>query len=62
MSDMTEIGKQNGMYLARIISERKTGTQDNWEQYLGLAWDNILLFEQLGFLDTDKFWGIKRPK
>lgn len=62
MSDMTEIGKQNGIHLARIISERKTGSQDNWETYLGMAWDNILLFEQLGFLNKKKFWGEKDTK
>lgn len=61
MSDMTEIGKQNGILLAKIISERKTGSQDNWNLYLGMAWDNILLFEQLGFLNTNEFWGIKKP-
>jgi hypothetical protein len=62
MSDMTEIGKQNGILIAKLISERRTGSEDNWNTYLGMAWDNILLFEQLGFLDTNKFWGIKEPK
>ena len=62
MSDMTEIGKQNGILLAKIIAERKTGSEENWYNYLGMAWDNILIFEQLGFLDTNKFWGIKQPK
>lgn len=62
MSDMTEIGKQNGILLAKIIAERKTGSEENWNDYLGMAWDNILIFEQLGFLDTNKFWGIKQPK
>ena len=62
MSDMTEIGKQNGILLAKIIAERKTGSEENWNDYLGVAWDNILIFEQLGFLDTNKFWGIKQPK
>lgn len=62
MSDMTEIGKQNGILLAKIIAERKTGSEENWNNYLGMAWDNILIFEQLGFLDTNKFWGIKQPK
>ena len=62
MSDMTEIGKQNGILLAKIIAERKTGSEENWNDYLGVAWDNILIFERLGFLDTNKFWGIKQPK
>ena len=62
MSNMTDIGTQNGIYLAKIIAERKTGDQKNWEQYLGHAWDYILLFEQTGFLNTKKFWGIRDPK
>lgn len=56
---MTPIGKSNGEYVAKILAERSTGSQDNWPEFLGKAWDMILIIEQLGFLNKQKFWGPK---
>jgi hypothetical protein len=49
----------NFYYVARILAERRHGSQDRWE--LELEFDNavdmVLLIEQLGFLNKKKFWG-----
>jgi hypothetical protein len=45
------------IYVAKIISERKHGTQQLWENELDSARDCVLLIEQLGFLNKRKFWG-----
>ena len=47
----------NMIYVAKIISERKHGTQQLWENELDSARDCVLLIEQLGFLNKRKFWG-----
>ncbi len=49
--------EENIKYVARIISERECGTQDQWEYYIPRAWEIILLVEQLGFLNKKRFWG-----
>jgi hypothetical protein len=58
---MTEKAKENIEYIAKILAERKTGSQDNWnsfqDNFVGKAWDMVLLLEQLGFLNKKKFWG-----
>lgn len=58
---MTERAKENIEYIAKILAERKTGSQDNWnsfqDNFVGKAWDMVLLMEQLGFLNKKKFWG-----
>ena len=58
---MTDKAKENIEYIAKILSERKTGSQDYWndfaENYIGKAWAMVLLLEQLGFLNKKKFWG-----
>jgi len=51
--------EENIRYVARIISERECGSQDQWEFYISRAWDVILLVEQLGFLNKKRFWGEK---
>jgi hypothetical protein len=56
---MTDTAEENIKYVARIISERECGTQDQWEYYIPRAWDIILLVEQIGFLDKKRFWGSK---
>ena len=45
------------IYVAKIISERKHGTQELWQSELDSARDCVLLIEQLGFLNKRKFWG-----
>jgi len=45
------------IYVAKIISERKHGTQELWQSELVNAKDCVLLMEQLGFLNKRKFWG-----
>ncbi len=52
-------GEENIRYVARIISERECGSQEQWEYYIPHAWDIILLVEQLGFLNKKRFWGEK---
>jgi hypothetical protein len=47
----------NMIYVAKIISERKHGTQELWHSELDSARDCVLLIEQLGFLNKRKFWG-----
>jgi hypothetical protein len=47
----------NMIYVAKIISERKHGTQELWQSELDSARDCVLLIEQLGFLNKRKFWG-----
>lgn len=58
---MTDIAKNNIEYIAKIMAERDSGSQDNWnnyqKNYIGKAWDMVLLLEQLGFLNKKKFWG-----
>jgi hypothetical protein len=58
---MTEKAKENIEYIAKIMAERKTGSQNDWNDYqhnfVGKAWDMVLLLEQLGFLNKKKFWG-----
>lgn len=51
--------EENIRYVARIISERECGSQEQWEYYIPRAWDIILLVEQLGFLNKKRFWGEK---
>ncbi len=51
--------EENIRYVARIISERECGTQEQWEYYIPHAWEVILLVEQLGFLNKKRFWGEK---
>ena len=51
--------EENIRYVARIISERECGSQEQWEYYIPHAWDIILLVEQLGFLNKKRFWGEK---
>jgi len=46
----------NFYYVARILAERKHGSQDSWALELDNAVEIILLIEQLGFLDKKKFW------
>lgn len=46
----------NFYYVARILAERKYGSQNSWELELDNAVEIILLVEQLGFLDKKKFW------
>ena len=46
----------NFYYVARILAERKYGSQNSWELELSNAVEIILLVEQLGFLDKKKFW------
>lgn len=46
----------NFYYVARILAERKHGSQNSWELELDNAVEIILLVEQLGFLDKKKFW------
>jgi len=53
------VAEENIRYVARIISERECGTQDQWEFYIPRAWEIILLVEQLGFLNKKRFWGEK---
>ena len=55
-------GEENIQYVARIISERECGTQDQWEYYIPRAWEVILLVEQLGFLNKKRFWGDRCEK
>ncbi len=50
-------GEENIQYVARIISERECGSQEQWEYYIPRAWEVILLVEQLGFLNKKRFWG-----
>jgi hypothetical protein len=50
-------GEENIRYVARIISERECGSQEQWEYYIPRAWEIILLVEQLGFLNKRRFWG-----
>ena len=47
----------NIIYVAKIISERKHGTQELWHNEIDNAKDCVLLMEQLGFLNKRKFWG-----
>ena len=47
----------NMIYVAKIISERKHGTQELWHSELTSARECVLLIEQLGFLNKRKFWG-----
>ena len=47
----------NMIYVAKIISERKHGTQELWHSELNSARECVLLIEQLGFLNKRKFWG-----
>jgi len=47
----------NMIYVAKIISERKYGTQELWHSELSSAKNCVLLIEQLGFLNKRKFWG-----
>jgi hypothetical protein len=56
---MTRKGEENIRYVARIISERETGKQENYLQFIDQAWNTILLVEQLGFLNKKRFWGDK---
>jgi hypothetical protein len=51
--------EENIRYVARIISERECGSQEQWEYYIPHAWEVILLVEQLGFLNKKRFWGEK---
>ena len=51
--------EENIRYVARIISERECGSQEQWEYYIPRAWDIILLVEQLGFLNKKRFLGEK---
>jgi len=46
----------NFYYVARILAERKYGSQDSWALELDNAVEIILLIEQLGFLNKKKFW------
>jgi hypothetical protein len=46
----------NFYYVARILAERKYGSQDSWVLELDNAVEIILLIEQLGFLNKKKFW------
>ena len=39
----------NFYYVARILAERRHGTQDSWQLEFDNAVDIILLVEQLGF-------------
>lgn len=57
MDKLLSKGEENIHYVARIISERECGSQEQWEYYIPRAWEIILLVEQLGFLDKRKFWG-----
>jgi hypothetical protein len=54
---MMSKAEENIRYVARIISERECGSQDQWEYYINRAWEVILLVEQLGFLNKQRFWG-----
>ena len=58
---MNDIAKNNIEYIAKILAERDSGSQENWnnyhKNYIGKAWDMVLLLEQLGFLNKKKFWG-----
>jgi len=46
----------NFYYVARILAERKHGSQDHWQLEFDNAIEMILLIEQLGFLNKQKFW------
>ena len=46
----------NFYYVARILAERKHGSQNSWQLEFDNAVDIILLIEQLGFLNKRKFW------
>jgi hypothetical protein len=46
----------NFYYVARILAERKYGSQDSWALEFDNAVEIILLIEQLGFLNKKKFW------
>jgi len=46
----------NFYYVARILAERRHGSQDLWNLEFDNAVDMILLIEQLGFLNKRKFW------
>lgn len=58
---MTDKAKENIEYICKIMAERVTGSQDDWQSnqhnFIGKAWDMVLLMEQLGFLNKKKFWG-----
>jgi hypothetical protein len=56
---MTPKGRDNMKYVARIIAERETGNQDNYERFMDEAVNMVLLIEQLGFLNKKRFWGEK---
>ena len=57
MEEPLSKGEENIRYVARIISERECGSQEQWEYYIPRAWEIILLVEQLGFLNKKRFWG-----
>jgi len=46
----------NFYYVARILAERRYGSQDRWELEFDKAVEMVLLMEQLGFLNKRKFW------
>lgn len=46
----------NFYYVAKILAERKHGSQDYWQLEFENAVDIILLIEQLGYLNKRKFW------
>jgi len=46
----------NFYYVAKILAERKHGSQDCWQLEFENAVDIILLIEQLGYLNKRKFW------
>lgn len=57
MNSQPSKAEENIRYVARIISERECGSQEQWEYYVPRAWEVILLVEQLGFLNKKRFWG-----
>lgn len=46
----------NFYYVARILAERRHGSQESWQLEFDNAVEMILLVEQLGFLNKRKFW------
>jgi len=46
----------NFYYVARILAERRHGSQESWQLEFDNAVEMILLIEQLGFLNKRKFW------